>query len=308
MSAVFAPAPSPALLHGTVPWPLLALRPFSASSVDQASSQAQKRKHRDPYALAQARQRKAANLARQEVLKKEREAALGDPVKGVLTPFLESLDNTTPVAPTSTPDATNEPYLNYFLTPSQLQASLDKSFSLTQPLVRTDRGAADPAAEAAAVRLHHARHANAQVAMARIASLANSNNKDRTRVNIQRCIATFGRHSTDAHLAPRPPANVPRSAALPPAPAKTPRAGPDTGSAEVQAAILTAKIRVLARHLDTVGRRDKANKRNLTLLVHRRQKLLRYLRRKERGGDRWRHTVETLGLTDGAWKGEISLP
>ena len=52
---------------------------------------------------------------------------------------------------------------------------------------------------------------------------------------------------------------------------------------------------------------DKANKRNLRLLVHRRQKLLRYLRQKERGGPRFQNVLETLGLTEGMWKGEISM-
>jgi len=43
------------------------------------------------------------------------------------------------------------------------------------------------------------------------------------------------------------------------------------------------------------------------LLVHRRQKLLAYLRKKERGGERWQHLIQTLGLTEGTWQGEISL-
>jgi ribosomal protein S15 len=85
------------------------------------------------------------------------------------------------------------------------------------------------------------------------------------------------------------------------------RAGPDTGSSEVQIAILTAKIRSLANFLETRGKKDKVNKRNLRLLVHRRQKLLQYLRRKERGGPRYQRCVEMLGLTEGTWKGEISL-
>lgn len=83
--------------------------------------------------------------------------------------------------------------------------------------------------------------------------------------------------------------------------------GPDTGSSEVQIAILTAKIKTVADFLATRGKGDKHNKRNLRLLVHRRQKLLQYLRRKERGGPRWQHCIETLGLTEGTWRGEISL-
>ena len=82
------------------------------------------------------------------------------------------------------------------------------------------------------------------------------------------------------------------------------RAGPDTGSSEVQIAILTTKINVLAANLH---KKDKDNKRSLRLLVHRRQKLLQYLRRKERGGPRWQNVVEQLGINDAMWKGEISL-
>jgi len=52
---------------------------------------------------------------------------------------------------------------------------------------------------------------------------------------------------------------------------------------------------------------DKMNKRNLRLLVHRRQKLMAYLRRKERGGPRWKNVVEMLGLTEGMWRGQIVL-
>src|SRR5277367_6043788 len=64
---------------------------FTTSSKPQAS-QRQQREYGDPYALAQARQRKAANLARQAVLKKEREATIGDPVRGIITPFIRSFD------------------------------------------------------------------------------------------------------------------------------------------------------------------------------------------------------------------------
>ena len=162
-------------------------------------------------------------------------------------------------------------------------------------------------------RIHAERHENAQRAISRIVSLANGNSKDRTRANIQRCIDVFGRHHTDKYLAPKSPSNVTRDPSLPSPAEKTPRAGPDTGSPEVQIAVLTAKIRVLANHLEgqggreAGGKKDKYNKRNLRLLVHRRQKMLRYMRTKERGGERWQNLVQTLGLTDGTWKGEISL-
>ncbi|KAI9776157.1 MAG: hypothetical protein M1839_000573 [Geoglossum umbratile] len=300
---------------------------FSTTHADQAN--AEKHKHRDPYTLAQARQRKAANLARQEVLQKERAAALGDPIRGVTTPFIESLDNAesygvtpmdslSPQALTradtetdiSASDAASEheTHLNYFLTPSEVNRSLEYSYALTKPPVSSNRNTADPVMEEEHAQVHAGRHENAHRAISRIVSLATGNSKDRTRANIQRCVDVFGRHHTDKYLAPKPLPNVARDPSLPPPPEKTPRAGPDTGSSEVQIAILSAKIRVLANHLEGQGgKKDKYNKRNLRLLVHRRQKMLKYMRTKERGGARWQHLVQTLGLTPGTWEGEISL-
>lgn len=176
---------------------------------------------------------------------------------------------------------------------------------MTEPVPNPDVDRRDPVAEQRGADEHAAVHANAAAAVSRIVSLASGSSKDRTRLNIQRCIDTFGRHNTDDDLPPRPATNP---AFAPKEPLeKTPRAGPDTGSPEVQVAILTSKIRKLANHLETDGRQDKVNKRNLRLLVHRRQKMLKYLRHKERGGPRWQNLVETLGIADAAWKGEISL-
>ena len=87
----------------------------------------------------------------------------------------------------------------------------------------------------------------------------------------------------------------------------TPRVGPDTGSSEVQIGILTAKIRVLADRYEGENRNDKINKRNLRLLLHRRQKLLKYMEKKERGSERWQNMIATLGITPACWKGEIAV-
>lgn len=296
-SVFFRPSPS----NG--PSPMVPV--VNASSL---SAQARRRRHRDPYAIAQAKQRKAANIKRQEELRKEREAALGDPVRGVETPFLKSLDTAGVVEVTSaegTPiTSASDKLLNHFLTSSELQQSLEHSYHLAKPFVPKVRDIADPAREAERVKEHEEKHERATTALSRIVSLANSSRKDKTRVNIRRCVETFGRHATDATLKPRAPA----AQLAEDHPEQTPRAGPDTGSSEVQIAILTAKIRVLANQLETKGgQKDKVNKRNLRLMVHRRQKLLKYLRKKERGNERWQNLVSTLGLTDGTWQGEISL-
>ncbi|QSZ37532.1 hypothetical protein DSL72_008630 [Monilinia vaccinii-corymbosi] len=305
-SLCFRPAPSPSTCS------------FSTTSVANAATFAQRRAHKDPYALEQSQQRKESNLKRQAVLKQERAASLGDPVRGVSTPFLESLDtvggSTLKLDNITTKGSgqggkakgTDKFILNHFLTPTEVQSAIQHSYHLTEPLLAEDRNLADVYVEKQAKKEHEAAHANATAALARIVSLANANSKDKTRANIVRCIDTFGRHRTDEVLRPRAPTQDDIEGAS--KPEKTPRAGPDTGSSEVQIAILTAKIRVLANQLESKrGDKDKVNKRNLRLLVHRRQKLLKYLRKKERGSDRWENLIKTLGLTEGTWKGEISL-
>jgi ribosomal protein S15 len=280
---------------------------------------ASRKARKDPYALAQSKQRKAANVARQQALQKERDLALGDPVRGVTTPFLESFDtvgeSTVPLE--VTPDSSaagikiktrENALLNHFVKPDELAEAIEHSYALTEPVPAEIRDVADPAVEQKAQQKHAEDHARATTAIARIVSMANASSKEKTRANIQRCIETFGRHNTDQTLRPRPQTNPAIQEGKPPLPEKTPRAGRDTGSSEVQIAILTAKIRVLAKELEKKGaQKDKMNKRNLRLLVHRRQKLLKYLLRKERGGDRWQHLVETLGLTEGTYQREISL-
>lgn len=257
----------------------------------------QKRRHQDPYAIAQAKARKAANLSRQEVLRKERTAALGDPVKGVETPYLRSFD--TGLDP-------NDPRLNFSLREEELKQGIQHSAYLSTPASSQsdieDFTTFDSTSETRA-EARKEEQDTAQEALRRISNLSLADSKGLFQINTQRIISDFGRHQTDTTLPPRPASAI----ANPNAPAKTPRVGPDTGSSEVQIALLTAKIRTLSQFLETRGTMDKMNKRNLRLLVHRRQKLMAYLRRKERGGPRWKNLVETLGLTEGMWRGQIVL-
>ncbi|KAL8702731.1 MAG: hypothetical protein Q9201_004107 [Fulgogasparrea decipioides] len=281
---------------------------------------------KDSYAYHHSRQRQAANKARQVELRQQRAAALGDPIRGVTTPFIESLDSQLPPQitasvqevshttdapspdqpPPSQANATEEAHLNYYLTKPELQESLDYSRLLSEPLVSTDREQADPVKEAREAKAHEAGHNTAFEAVTRIVSLANATSRERTRANVQRIIDTFGRHSTDTYLRPKAPSLQSTYSTI--AEQKpTPRAGPDTGSSEVQIGILTAKIRVLADRYEGANRNDKANKRNLRLLLHRRQKLLKYMHKKERGSQRWTNMVEKLGLTEATWKGQIAV-
>lgn len=67
----------------------------------------------------------------------------------------------------------------------------------------------------------------------------------------------------------------------------------DTGSPEVQVAILTERIANLTEHLKT-HKKDFASRRGLLMLVGQRRRLLDYLRRKEEA--RYQNLIERLGL------------
>jgi len=67
----------------------------------------------------------------------------------------------------------------------------------------------------------------------------------------------------------------------------------DTGSPEIQVAILTERINLLAEHLRSHVK-DHASRRGLLKMVGRRSALLRYLTKKNR--ERYRQLIERLGL------------
>ena len=67
----------------------------------------------------------------------------------------------------------------------------------------------------------------------------------------------------------------------------------DTGSPEVQVAVLTKRIAVLTEHLKQHDH-DHHSRRGLLLLVGRRRRLLKYLQKTDIG--RYRSLIERLGL------------
>ncbi len=67
----------------------------------------------------------------------------------------------------------------------------------------------------------------------------------------------------------------------------------DTGSPEVQIALLTARINHLTEHLRE-HRHDHHSRRGLLMLVGQRRRLLNYLQRKDL--DRYRALIAELGL------------
>jgi small subunit ribosomal protein S15 len=71
------------------------------------------------------------------------------------------------------------------------------------------------------------------------------------------------------------------------------RAASDTGSPEVQIALLSARINELGEHF-TTHKRDHASRRGLLKMVNQRRKLLDYL--KDTAPERYQDIVSRLGL------------
>ena len=67
----------------------------------------------------------------------------------------------------------------------------------------------------------------------------------------------------------------------------------DTGSPEVQVAILTARIAELTEHLK-VNKKDNHSRRGLFMMVGQRRNLLEYLKKKDI--ERYRKLIDRLGL------------
>jgi len=67
----------------------------------------------------------------------------------------------------------------------------------------------------------------------------------------------------------------------------------DTGSAEVQIAVLTDRINLLTQHLRTHSK-DHHSRRGLLMMVGKRRRLLNYLQRKDLEG--YRALIRELGL------------
>jgi small subunit ribosomal protein S15 len=71
------------------------------------------------------------------------------------------------------------------------------------------------------------------------------------------------------------------------------RSAKDTGSPEVQVALLSARINGLGQHFGT-HKRDHASRRGLLKMVNQRRKLLDYL--KSTSPEKYQSVVESLGL------------
>lgn len=69
----------------------------------------------------------------------------------------------------------------------------------------------------------------------------------------------------------------------------------DTGSPEVQVAILSERIRNLTEHLK-VHKKDNHTRRGLMMLIGKRRGMLKYI--KERDIDNYRQLIKALGIRD----------
>lgn len=67
----------------------------------------------------------------------------------------------------------------------------------------------------------------------------------------------------------------------------------DTGSPEVQVALLTERIKYLTEHFQT-HKKDHASRRGLLKLVGRRRRLLKYMKNQDPA--RYQATIKALGL------------
>jgi small subunit ribosomal protein S15 len=67
----------------------------------------------------------------------------------------------------------------------------------------------------------------------------------------------------------------------------------DSGSSDVQIALLSSRISELTEHLKT-HKKDHSSRRGLIMMVSRRRKLLDYLKRKD--NDRYQEIIKRLGL------------
>lgn len=81
-------------------------------------------------------------------------------------------------------------------------------------------------------------------------------------------------------------------------------AGKDTGSVETQVALLTYRLHLLHDHLSNPSfRKDNVTRRSMTLLVHKRAKLLKYL--KDESQQRYTELLARVGVNPRAVEGEI---
>ncbi len=137
------------------------------------------------------------------------------------------------------------------------------------------------------------------IQLMKILDLRNADSRGIRAVNTRRIIEVFGASSPSSSSQ----SNVGSSEI------DSPPQNLNTGNTLVQAALLTHRIRLLQSHLST-NTRDVHNRKNLRTMVHQRQKLLRYWKKRcmKEGGEGLEGYVEgleKLGLDARAVEGEL---
>ncbi|GAA5826258.1 hypothetical protein JCM11251_007227 [Rhodosporidiobolus azoricus] len=256
-------------------------RPFSASAPSQESR-----------AKRKTRLVRKANLAKKEQITRQHQLARPDPVfgfakgnealwdKSLLKSILltkEDVWGTTVSDPSSAPSSSSSNYtpqlFNFGLT-SETAQQLSETLPATAAL-RSTLGNQSTSVDAVMLsRFEDATAAEQQKrdALMRIIDLRNADSKGIEVENTRRIVAAFGR--------------VPG----------------DTASPEVQAAILTARIRSLSSHLISQPR-DIQNRQSLRGLISKRATVLKYLRAVSVA--RYEECLEKIGVEPRAVEGEV---
>jgi small subunit ribosomal protein S15 len=143
----------------------------------------------------------------------------------------------------------------------------------------------------------------------RILDLRNAASRGIRTVNVRRIVEVFGgpvdASASDSSASPSTPSPS-SSSNTPPQVERL-----DTGSSQVQAAILTHRIRLLADHI-AANPRDVHNRKNLRALVHQRAKILRYYKKRVsrsngEGLGVYEELLDKIGVDRRAVEGEITV-
>ncbi|CAG8698462.1 15730_t:CDS:10 [Cetraspora pellucida] len=214
---------------------------------------------------------KKKNIAKKLSKLEAEKASMPDPIVGIPSEFTKSL-----LQPLNVYKGAADPnapqYMNYFLNEKDEDLLFEKTpMKVAEEVEKSHKVGSEEVDNL--IGLIEEEKKKAEI-LKSLVSLHNSNAKSIMMYNVKKTVEEFGRNEND------------------------------TGSAEVQAAILTVRILNLYGHLQN-NRKDKHNYRGLRKLVHKRQKLLKYLKRESL--ERYFTTIKKLGLDERVIEGEIVI-
>ncbi|CAG8468953.1 11661_t:CDS:2 [Ambispora gerdemannii] len=214
------------------------------------------------------RQIKRAHIKFKADRQKQEEDSRPDPISGIETPFTKSL-----LRPEQVYQAATDPSLprpkHYFLDQSD-ENLLFHTMPKAAKELNSQQQQANRGDDVAEVKDEEEKAATLE----KIVSLHNTNAKAISLYNVRQALKEFGRFEGD------------------------------TGSPEVQAAVWTVRILNLHEHIKK-NRKDKHNYRQLRMMVHKRQGMLKYLKRQDLG--RYFDCLKRLGLDQKTIEGQIVI-